>query len=255
MAHYYNKEGILQKKVPLANRKGTREPNLRDAKKNLWYPGVTTVNNIFAKFNLDDWKIKTHLEVVFDNKYLVNNQTLDEFINKTKAKANILMNKPANDGTRIHYVLEQCLKEQHIENITQPEYRLCSIVKSWLHEKGLRPCKTELFLIPEICTYGGTIDLICEDQQGRLVLVDYKTTSFEKKKAIKPYTDHFSQACAYKKGYEQCYGGRIEDIYNLYIDRDTMVKISEYKYSKEEIDLYTEVWELQRRLYKLLKGI
>lgn len=261
MGHWYKEDGSPCFKVPYADKKkGLKDTTIVDARKLGLYPSVTEVIKILSKFGLQDWAVDQHLHIVYDNQYLLKN-TKEMFFNKVKSKAKVEMEKPSSDGSELHEFLEKHFKNLiDINTLDSNVINLINNVQKWLDVNKLKVVHSEYRIIPKQCGYGGTIDLVCEDINKKIVLVDFKSTEFEKldkitgkisKKALKPYQDHFMQLCAYLKGYTSNRGRLI----NLYLDRNNIGEISAYEYSSKEIVKYTRAWELCLDLFKCLKEI
>ena len=109
--------------------------------------------------------------------------------------------------------------------------------KAWLSESGLTVLRAEEQFVWEgkdddgsPMAFGGTRDVVCADSQGRLVLVDLKSS---KASAYWPYDETYAQVAAY--AYPEAAG----------IERIAVVRVG-----KEEDDPGQQVWltELQREV-------
>ncbi len=229
-----------------------RDTTIRDARKLGLYPSVTTILQMLSKFGLSDWLIKTTLEVVYNNQFLLNN-TIDMFVTKTNGMAKKVMEIAPDEGTRMHKILEDVFNGDKDRAILFDNDRaMVEAVDAWIAKMQFKVLHTETKLVPDKCGYGGTIDLICEDNRGGLVFVDFKTVETKKKKVFKPYKDHLLQLCAYRKGFSPEHRARQ---FNLYISRDEMGKIIPYEHTIEEMAMYDEGWDLLLKMYKLFNRI
>ncbi|MCL2567603.1 MAG: PD-(D/E)XK nuclease family protein [Alphaproteobacteria bacterium] len=95
------------------------------------------------------------------------------------------------------------------------DFKIAENLSKFLLENGLKPKYVEYPFIAEIqgCKYAGTIDLVCEDSEGRLYVFDYKTGTSKTDK-------HKLQIAAYALGIKSvrgaiCYREKVEDFFNL----------------------------------------
>lgn len=116
-------------------------------------PSVTTVLKVLEKRHLETWRAR------------VGRKEAD----RVTGEAKLL-------GTRVHTMAERLAWDR----LYQPEAELepfADAVRSFLNAHVRKPLKTELSLVSAIERVGGTLDLYCETQDGKLAVVDFKTSA------------------------------------------------------------------------------
>lgn len=138
-------------------------------------PGVTTVLSSVAKPQLIDWAHKLGLQGIDYKK---------------------VRDDAASVGTICHFMCECYLKGQEADlsdfpkdQVSLAENGFIKFLKFW-EESGLKVEEIELQLVHPMFGFGGSLDCVCRDKKGNLVLLDLKTS-----KAI--YPEYWSQVAAY----------------------------------------------------------
>lgn len=182
-----NMETKLKEKVKLD--RGTRR--IYKTTGGLKVPGVTTVLGILNKPALLDWAAKEERKGVME--CLLNKKILPE-----KHFYTTLRDTAASIGTICHFMcechlkgLEADLSEFEPSQVSQAENGYIKFLDFW-DKSGFNVLTTEQALVHEGLGFGGTIDIVCNDKDGRLVLLDLKTS-----KAI--YPEYWSQVAAYRE--------------------------------------------------------
>lgn len=117
--------------------------------------------------------------------------------------------------------LDPALYEQALEPLAR--------FKAWWEEEGMVLVVSEQQLVHEQYRYGGTIDFVCRDKEGRVVLGDIKTTKANKSW---PYDTVIAQVAAY----EQLWNSRVKAT-NAPVERVVVVRVG-----KEASDPGQRVW-------------
>lgn len=117
--------------------------------------------------------------------------------------------------------LDPALYEQALEPLAR--------FKAWWDEEGMVLVVSEQQLVHEQYRYGGTIDFVCRDKEGRVVLGDIKTTKANKSW---PYDTVIAQVAAY----EQLWNSRVKAP-NAPVERVVVVRVG-----KEASDPGQRVW-------------
>lgn len=193
--HWYNQNGQPCYEMPKADGKGTRPTTLRDARKHLYVPSVTTICQTAAKPGLDRWKHKQLLSIVEQYKTLVAKQEPgweDKLLALTKDK----LNRVINTGNEVHNALEQVFINGAVDE-TKPYEVFVQPVKQhidkvfpdiqWISEGSFA----------SIRGYGGKIDL--HSKCGNYV-IDFKTKDVTDLSSIEMYDDYIMQLAAYREG-------------------------------------------------------
>lgn len=142
-------------------------------------PGVTTlINGGLPKPKLIDWAAREVAEYVADNPDDVDAlraRGRDELVGFLKERHKAVRDRAAGRGTSIHGLAEQLVAGAEIE---VPE-ELAGHVEAcarFLDDWQVRPRIVELPVASRQWWYSGTPDLIGELPDGRLVVVDYKSS-------------------------------------------------------------------------------
>lgn len=199
-------------------------------------PGVTTVNGVFDKFALRPWYAdmeRAGVLAVVQQAFLDGiewdaEHEVEKFLAEITSRlprtkdgkpawfADIKKDKAADLGTVTHARCEAFVKGPHEldEDGLSPELLRGSMpgflrFQSLWAREGLTLLHSELQMVSEKWRVGGTADIIARQPDGRLRLLDIKTSKASK---FWPYKDVFSQVAAYAEMYEEFSGNRIEVI-------------------------------------------
>jgi hypothetical protein len=185
--HWYDKEGLPAYTLTGANGK-ERNTTLRDARKLMLYPSVTSVLGVAAKPALENWKIDqalmSALTLPRDPE-----ESLDDFMKRAKWDAKQSSLNAAQRGTEIHADIEMGF----VSNVPSVAYTSVResidaiAVEEWVAEDSFSHKDG----------FGGKIDLY-----GGNYVVDFKTKEGIKGKdpAKLVYDEHGMQLSAYAHG-------------------------------------------------------
>lgn len=104
--HWYDRHGNQIGEVERASGKGMRKPTLRDARKNNWGPGVTTIIGCAAAPNLVRWKMERAADSAAALEMRAGESKSDWYGRVLEDAAKIAKDA-AEEGTRIHAAIEQ----------------------------------------------------------------------------------------------------------------------------------------------------
>lgn len=156
-------------------------------------PGVTTILNVISKPQLIDWSARVEREGVL--KCIDANNPLPEKYYYTSIR-----DDAASVGTICHFMCECYLKnvepdlsEFPKEQVSLAENGFIKFLEFW-EKSGLKIVHTEYPLVHNKLSVGGTLDCVCEDESGKMVILDLKTS-----KAL--YPEMLSQIAAYSEIY------------------------------------------------------
>jgi len=147
-----------------------------ELKSGTYIPGTTTITGLENKPFLVPWANKLGLEGISSSKYV------DEM---------------ASIGTLAHYLVECQLTntKPDITDYTPNQLKAAEApvkkFNNWLDKQKFELIASELKLVSEKHTFGGTIDLYCK-LNGKLTLIDLKTSK-------SCYPEHFTQVSAYEQ--------------------------------------------------------
>ena len=193
-------------------------------------PGVTTVIGLLAKPALINWAWKLGLE--------------GQDMNKVRDNA-------ADVGTLAHYLCECILKgvKPDVSEFKPADLEIAQACANsyaaWWKKSGLRLVACELGIVSELWQFGGTIDLIAVDKEGRHYLLDLKTS-----KGI--YDEYKIQLAAYKEGWEELNPKKpIYKVIVVHIDKET-ADLSLHQFS-DDLRHFFSIFKHLRAIYVLQK--
>ena len=193
------------------------------------YPSITTVLSGRAKEGINAWRKRVG-----------------------EAAANKIMRAAASRGTAVHELAENYLNNDELVNqevlplfmFTQLKSELDNINNIVMQEGGLYSDNWGI---------AGRVDCIA-DYDGKLTVIDFKTSTKEKKEAW--IENYFIQCTAYCEMYEERYGQAIDQIAILIVCEDGTTQTF-VKDKKDYVPLLQpaidEFWTEQDRLAQMLK--
>ena len=234
--HWYYPDGrtAYTQVVKSGKNKGfTRNTTLADARKLGLLPSVTTILNILDKPGLTNWRLE---QVMLASLTLPreHEEAEKDYIRRVMADSREQGKKAAEEGTRIHGVIEGYFlgrtpdieEAKIVDNVLAclPDNQYWKPEKSCVHELG----------------YAGKVDLHSDEW-----VIDFKTTEKENPKC---WPEHYLQLAAYKNalGIEGRCG-------NIFIDRNTY-ECTFIQHSKEETEKAWEQFKAILLTWKLLRG-
>lgn len=194
-------------------------------------PGVTTVLGVMDKPALIAW---------------ANNLGL-QGIDYRKAR-----DQAADIGTIAHFMCECHLKdvipdlsEFSTADINKAENAFIKFL-SWWDNSGFKMIESEVQLGSSNLRYAGTVDCIARDKDGKLILIDLKTS-----KAI--YDEYWSQVSAYERLYDV---NRLEKISRKFIVRIGKEELGDFEViEREDLSKHFNVFNACLMLYYAKKAL
>ena len=192
------------------------------------------------KPNLVNWLVATPLNEVkrLINEKLDNNDPLDraglERIFKTaKEKTNKIKEDAGLVGTVVHGLIEDFLKGKDIPKQSDPAVVNCwNLFLDWWNKQEYEVVELEKKIYSKKYNYAGTLDLICKDKKGNLVLMDIKTSNFIT-------FDYFLQLNAYKFAYEEETGSKVSKSFIVKLSKkDAEIEIKEIPLNKKLLNAF-----------------
>ena len=187
------------------------------------------------KPNLVNWLVATPLNEVkrLINEKLDNNDPLDraglERIFKTaKEKTNKIKEDAGLVGTVVHGLIEDYLNGKEVPKQSDPKVVNCwNAFIDWWNKQEYEVVELEKKIYSKKYNYAGTLDLICKDKKGNLVLMDIKTSNFIT-------FDYFLQLNAYKFAYEEETGSKVSKSFIVKLSKkDAEIEIKEIPLNKK----------------------
>lgn len=135
---------------------------------------VTTILGALAKPALPNWAAKTSAEYVSEHwkeiMHLCLDGRQDEVVALVKGAPWRQRDKAANLGTDVHHAIDLFLSDGAVLE----DYPHMAPFHAWLEKAGLKILEHEVTVFSENYNYAGTLDLLCENDQG-IGLIDFKT--------------------------------------------------------------------------------
>lgn len=211
--HFYKRNG--EPAYTYINKKGEESKStLREARKNGWYPGVSSIINLASKPSLDIWKQEQTILACLTLPKIEGESEAD-FIKRLREDAKAQAKKAAEKGTEIHGYIEKGFRG----DITEEEDGFMfyeSIRKTLYAEVGVQEWQPEKSFASSL-GYGGKVDL-----HNDKYLIDFKGTD-KPLESLKIWDEQCQQLAAYDQGL--CYDGYSLGVFRkcgiCYVHRDT----------------------------------
>jgi hypothetical protein len=161
-SHFYDKAG-----QPMF------DAGLREAKAENYLPSITTILKIINKPALNTWQQEQILTAALDTPY--QGQSRDEYINFIITESGHKSETAIDFGKRVHKAIDNYVKGLTWAdmNITEDRAKIEKVF-DWIKQSGITPLESEKTLV-SYYGFGGTIDFIGKDENGDLVIADWKT--------------------------------------------------------------------------------
>lgn len=182
--HNFEHKLLSPKTLKQINLEGKRLYETEDGNR---YPSVTTALSFLGQQKIQQWRRNVGFEV-----------------------ANKIASEASRAGTAVHTIAEKYMlnDESWKDGMPIPVSRFQKI-KSILDENISTVYGVELRVYSDVLKTAGTVDLVC-DWEGKLAVLDFKTSRRHKKKS--EITSYFMQAAAYAQCLDELYGMKIETI-------------------------------------------
>lgn len=172
------------------------------------YMGVTTYLSVIAKPPLIDWAAKLEREKVLE--YLEAGLPLPE-----ARFHSIKRDRAADLGTITHARIEAWLQGNEVDpdgidpDLYAKSENGLGRFRDWWDATGMTLLHSELQMVSDWLEFGGTADVLACDRDGRLCLVDIKTS---KASRYWPYDETLAQVAAYAELYIELYASKVDRI-------------------------------------------
>lgn len=240
--HWYDKDG--NPAYTYKNAKGEeKNTTLRQARKANLFPSVTTIMKIKAAPGLEIWKRNQILHSAATLPQ-IEGEGVDDWCKRVIEDAGEHGKQAREKGTAIHGAIER-----HFLGLEHDYKEEVGRVVEWLDNMGIKHVSTEKSFASAL-GYGGKVDFEGIDEDGRSVVIDFKTTDFKGKKK-KQWSEMVLQLTAYGNGLSKPEARLI----NLFISRNLEIpEVDHYEWSDDEVDSGWKQFKLILELWQLEKG-
>ena len=219
-SHWYKADGTPCHRLPRVRGGGLRPTTLRDARRLQLFPSVTSILGIFAKPQLDKWKMRqvAHASMRLDR---TEGESDDYFADRIIEEAFAQVEQAADLGSRIHDAIDK-----HFDGNPIPDDLVTYIqpVLKWKEAKDLEFVERELRVVNKAHGFAGTMDVACVkfgsgeehskfnverstfdvrqlSRQSAIGVVDFKTRKTKPGAKVTSYDGQAMQIAAYGATY------------------------------------------------------
>ena len=187
------------------------------------------------KPQLTNWLVNTPLNEV---KRLINEKldvgepidraVLERIFAIAKKKPETYRDEGGLIGTVVHGLIEDYLNGKEVPKQSDPKVVNCwNAFTDWWNKQEYEVVELEKKIYSKKYNYAGTLDLICKDKKGNLVLMDIKTSNFIT-------FDYFLQLNEYKFAYEEETNQKVSKSFIVKLSkRDAEIEIKEIPLNKK----------------------
>jgi len=131
-----------------------------------------------------------------------------------------IRDKSGDIGTLAHYMIECYLLgrdpelDEYSKNSIGMATNALNAFELWWKDSGLEFESAELKLVSEKHRFGGTIDMVARDEDGKMVLIDFKTSNGV-------YDEHLIQVSAYGRLFEEMREEKVSDTFILQLSKES----------------------------------
>ena len=145
--HWYDQHGNQIGEVERSSGKGMRKPKLRDARKNNWGPGVTTIIACAAAPGLNRWKQQRAADSAVSLPMFAG-ESKEDWYGRVLEDAAKIAKEAAEEGTRIHAAIEQHYRGEEFDkfyrahvlsvaDLIEENCPTADTLHPWLAEEGV----------------------------------------------------------------------------------------------------------------------
>lgn len=249
-SHWYRADGTPCHRLPRAGGDGLRPTTLRDARRLALYPSVTSILGIFAKPQLDKWKMK-QVALASMRLHRTEGESDDYLADRIIEEAFAQVEQAADLGSRIHDALEK-----HFEGVPVPDDLTIYTqpVFDWRQSKSIEFVQRELCLINHQQGFAGTMDVACRYGAKGIGVIDFKTRKTKPGVKVTAYDGQAMQIAAYGATYwgedqlPRLFGA------NVFISTTEPGRIEVVSYTPRELTAEWEVFKQACAIWRHQKG-
>lgn len=186
-------------KVQLIEKDGKHFYSVNDSP--TYLNGVTGILGMVAKEALVPWAARVTAEYIQGRLlrvkgYRLTDRFLDRLFSRAKKQPRFAKERAARIGSNAHAVFDSIIKKnKEVVGITE----FIESFAYWLKTEKLRIVQGDTKVASIKYGYGGSLDVLLQDETGRLVIGDFKTGNYI-------YDSHAYQVAAYSQAFVETYG-------------------------------------------------
>lgn len=201
-------------------------------------PSVTTVLGILSK----PWLLPWYKNLVAGQIQMMPNiseQSKPALMQIAKSADDLARDSAANEGTEAHKLIENYLAtgQQPQPALNAPAVVAFYAFREWEEQSGIRVTLSEQMVYHPYLSYAGTIDAVGEDEDGKYILLDWKSGN-------RIYNEAGTQLAAYAVAFATRYGYLAKDTRAICvrIDKNTgKFEAKEVRSIEEEFSYFTQL--------------
>lgn len=196
---------------------GNHRYHVKDTKPKVYIPSVTTICGILDKPFLIQWAANVASEAavhtVLSHQGKVDDAAIEGFINKGRAAHREIKEEGGDVGTAVHHHVKSVLEPgwqpsegEAVDGGLEAEMAILAF-DEW-HQEHIVEAGCEVLLVEQMVVhpsgrYCGTFDLLVRKANGRLRLIDWKTSNQSESNPCALYPEYIFQTAAYVKAVEE----------------------------------------------------
>ena len=230
----------------------TRTPDHHYIYEGRTYPGVTSILNVLDKSGpLMAWASRMTAEaavaMVEALPLLIATSGADGAVKALTARSGWKNEEAKLLGTEVHNLADMLIRGQELPEMSAKARSRVERYEAWWQSAGWTVRATEAMVIDPRVGFGGTMDLLCRDRDGRTVLADIKTGNIDYRGQV--YDSIVLQLAAYGMAPLIQANGMVFDMPP--IDRYAVVHLTEDACTEVEVN----VGDLEREAFGCCLGL
>lgn len=166
-----------------------------------YLPGVTGILGMRSKEALAPWASKVTADYIMSrlslvNGYRVTDRFMERLYSRSKKQPRFEKESAAHAGTNAHRIFDSIICQEREVN---GETIFMDSFAHWLKTEKLKIVKGDTKIASLQYGYGGSLDVLLQDGDGKLVIGDFKTGK-------NLYDTHAYQVAAYSQAFKETYG-------------------------------------------------
>ena len=197
-SHWYSLDGKPVHTQPTKDGEGQRATTLRDARKMMLLPSVTSIIGILDKPQLTRWKMREVAKAAIAIPGPQGEEPVERFADRAIEAAMSQVGEAADLGSRIHAAIENLMRG----GAEEPSEELQPYVKpvlEWMRQVGVKVTHSEIVLVNAVHGFAGRVDALFTwgDAFGKMGILDFKTKKTKEGEKVEAYDEHALQLAAY----------------------------------------------------------